>query len=83
MAYLAHRVIINKNLLYLHSEITFHANVHNMNIRRKDLFSIPPFRLSIFKRSISNVYNSSPDLLMPLKSHIEKYRCHKIIEYQF
>lgn len=47
------KIIHFKTPPYLYNKITFRTDVHNINIRRKDLITIPIHRLSKFQHSFS------------------------------
>lgn len=55
---------------YLYNRITYRTDIHNINIRRRDVISLPPYRLDIFKRSFSyniyKLYNSLPFIMKSL-----------------
>lgn len=59
-----YKLMLSKSPPYLYNRIQFRTDVHNINIRRKDLLTIPRHRLEIFKRSfsycISNLINKLP-----------------------
>lgn len=38
---------------YLHRKLSFRTDVHNVNVRRKDLLTIPKHSKELFKRSFS------------------------------
>lgn len=48
-----YKILVNKSPPYLFDRISFRTDVHNVNIRRKDLLTIPRHRKEIFKRSFS------------------------------
>ena len=50
---LYHNIMVNKEPAYLYNKIRFRTDVHNVNIRRKDLLSVPLHKLSIFERSFT------------------------------
>lgn len=59
---LVHKVLIEKKPSYLHRKILFRADVHNVNIRRRNLIDCPKHKLHIFERSFTYIayrlYNS-------------------------
>ena len=61
---LIHRVLTEKKPSYLHRKIKFRTDIHNVNIRRKNLICCPKHKLQIFKRSFTylafKLYNSIP-----------------------
>lgn len=48
-----HRLLLIKTPPYLHRRLQFRTDVHNINIRKKDLLTIPKHRKQVFKRSFS------------------------------
>lgn len=47
------KIIMNKTPPYLLERIQFRTDVHNVNIRRKDIITIPKHNKELFKRSFS------------------------------
>jgi len=62
-----HTIIRNETPPYLYNKIKFRTDVHNINVRRKDLLDIPKHNLETFKRSFTycapNVYNKIPAII--------------------
>lgn len=60
-----HRLIISKEPAYLYRKITFRTDIHNLNIRRKNLIYPPSFKTVLSERSFTfqvyKVYNSVPN----------------------
>lgn len=48
-----HKILKYKSPPYLLNKLTFRNDVHNINIRRKDILTVPQHRKEIFKRSFS------------------------------
>lgn len=48
-----HKLIKLKSPQYLYNKIRFRTDVHNINIRKKDMLSLPPHKTSLFQRSFS------------------------------
>lgn len=61
---LIHKVLSDKKTSYLHRKIQFRTDVHNINIRRKNLICCPKHRLHLFERSFTylayKLYNVVP-----------------------
>lgn len=59
-----HKIIYNKCPPYLLNKVRFRTDVHNINIRRKDIITVPVHAHNFFTRSYSyyicKVYNSIP-----------------------
>ena len=62
-----HKILIDKKPTYLHRKIRFRTDVHNVNVRRKNLICCPKHRLHLFERSFSylayKLYNGVPQAL--------------------
>lgn len=69
-ASLIHKIITTKKPCYLHRKITYRTDVHNLNLRRKNVVSCPHHRLQLFKHSFTysvyKIYNSIPDCIKAL-----------------
>lgn len=67
-----HKLILHKMPPYLYNKITYRTDVHNINIRRKDLITPPQYKFSIFERSfaynIAKNYNAVP-------ANLKNYSC--------
>jgi len=65
-----HKIIRTGVPQYLSRRVRYRTDVHNINIRRRDLLSIPRHRLEVYKRSftycISSIYNNLPAHLKSL-----------------
>lgn len=63
-ATLYHSIVSNKKPAYLYNKIRFRTDVHNVNIRRKNIITPPLHRLALLERSFSydiyRVYNNVP-----------------------
>lgn len=61
---------------YLWRKIRYRTDVHNVNVRRKDLLTIPSHKLALFRRSfsynIAHIFNELPDHLKNLSPKIFK-----------
>lgn len=64
---LYHKIIVSELPSYLHDKIRYRTDIHNINIRRRHLLSLPKYRLSLFRRSfayrICIEYNALPETL--------------------
>lgn len=47
------KIINSRTPPYLHRKISFRTDVHNVNVRRKDLLTVPKHSKELFKRSFS------------------------------
>lgn len=60
-----HRILTQKTPPYLYYKIRYRTDVHNVNVRRKNVLCTPRFKLELFRRSFSYDvcarYNSLPD----------------------
>lgn len=74
---LFHNIIISKSPPYLFEKISYRTDVHNINIRKKNLLSIPQHKSRQFRSSFSytvaNFYNRIPDSLKRLNLTAFKY----------
>lgn len=66
-AVLFHKLVITKKPPYLYNKIRFRSDVHNINIRRKDMLTPPLHKSALFERSfsynIARIYNNVPSEL--------------------
>lgn len=80
---LIHRVLSDRKPGYLCRKIRFRTDVHNINIRRKNLISCPKHRLQLFKKSFSymafKLYNQIPCSFYSLNVTTFKIRCKKYL----
>lgn len=54
-----YKIINNRTPPYLHRKLSFRTDVHNVNVRRKDLLTVPKHSKELFKRSFSyNIVHS-------------------------
>lgn len=76
-----HKIIVNKVPAYLYNKIRFRTDVHNINLRNKNIITPPQHKYSFFERSfqfcIAKVYNSVPNSYKKLsvsqfKRHLKK-----------
>lgn len=82
MACFYHKILMHKTPPYLFDRLCFRTDVHNVNIRRKDLLTIPKHRKELFKRSFSynvarvlNKVTKTCDVLSVSHRHVkEAYR---------
>lgn len=62
-----HRIVSKMKPRYLYNKIRYRTDIHNVNIRKKNMIDLPKYRLSLYKRSfsytISVEYNSLPSEL--------------------
>lgn len=74
---LAHKVVQEKTPPYLYNKITYRTDVHNVNIRRKGLLTIPRHRTKLFQGSFSyrvcKVLNNLPSKVKILKNNNFKF----------
>lgn len=67
LASLQHSIVLNKSPPYLYQKITFRTDVHHLNLRYKNVLTIPAHKTSLFRRSfkynIANIYNGLPSVL--------------------
>jgi len=66
-ACLYHKIMSTQRPSYLHDRVRYRTDVHNLNVRRKDLLDVPKHRTEAYKRSFSysivQCYNNIPDLI--------------------
>lgn len=66
-----HKLVTTKQPPYLYRRITFRTDIHNLNVRRKNMIYPPSFKTALFQRSftfqIYKIYNSVPDSLKQLR----------------
>lgn len=69
-AVLFHKIILYKQPPYLYNKIRFRTDVHNLNLRRKNLIYPPSHKSALFQRSFTfqvyKTYNSVPGHLKSL-----------------
>lgn len=53
MTYFFYKIVKYKSPSYLHDKISYRTDIHNINIRRKNLLTIPRHNKQLFKRSFS------------------------------
>lgn len=73
-----HGIVSTRCPPYLYNKIRYRSDIHNLNIRRKSLITIPVHRTSLFERSfkynIAKIYNSVP---VEVKvSNVNRFRIH-------
>lgn len=71
-----HNIILKRSPPYLFNRLVYRTDVHNINIRRRNILSCPRHRTSTFKRSFSynicKLYNGVPDHLKLLNQNMFK-----------
>lgn len=85
---LFNKLLLIKKPTYLYQKITFRSDVHNINIRRKDLLTIPRHHTSGFRKSFSyvicKVTNIMPlDLLTNENCAFKRKLKQKLLENNF
>lgn len=71
-----HKLITLKTPAYLYNRIRFRTDVHNINIRKKDMLSMPPHRSAFYERSFS--YN-----IVHLYNEIDtKFKTMSLLEFK-
>lgn len=82
-ACLYHKIIVGRTPLYLFKKIKFRSDLHSVNIRNKNLITIPFHRTALFERSysydIANNYNSLPNFLKLFTYNKFKIHLHQIL----
>lgn len=48
-----HRILLTKSPPYLYARIRYRTDIHNVNVRRKNMISLPKYKLTLFKRSFT------------------------------
>ena len=81
------KIIENKLPSYLYDKISFRTDVHNINIRRKDVLTIPLHRTSSYQKSFSYIVCKVINLLpLDIKSlkpiTLKKHLKHKLLNNQ-
>ena len=80
-ATLFNKLLILKKPVYLHRKLTFRSHIHNVNIRCKDLLTIPRHPTTGFQKSFSyticKVLNIMPPELINNKNSIFKRKLKK------
>ena len=83
MGVLIHKVINLKEPLYLSELIVHRGNLHNVNIRYRDIISIPQHRTEFYKSSFNYlagyVYNSLPRELKECSGTVFKSKLKKFV----
>lgn len=75
-----HRLILLKSPQYLYNKIRFRTDIHNINIRKKDMLSMPRHKSVLYQRSFSynivKLYNQIDKnmKLMPMSSFKKKVK---------
>lgn len=59
-----HKILTNKQPMYLYRKVKFRSDIHSINIRLKDAITPPLHKTSLYERSFSfNIYNTYNNLL--------------------
>lgn len=87
-ASLYHTIILTQKPAYLYNKVTYRTDIHNVNIRRKDLITLPQYKLSLFRRSFTYdlyiLYNSlSTNTKQLTKKHFKKHLFKTLFDSQW
>lgn len=82
-ATLFNKLLLLKKPVYLHRKLTFRSDIHNVNIRRKDLLTMPRHHTTGFQKSFSymicKVLNIMPPDLINNKNSLFKRKLKKML----
>lgn len=82
-ACLFHKILLTTKPPYLYNKVRYRTDIHNINIRFKNVICIPRHRLETFKKSfsyhISKTMNVIPDEVKQLSPPIFKKRLRKLL----
>lgn len=80
---LLHTILLNKTPPYLYNKIKFRTDIHNVNIRRKDMLCIPKHKLTLYRKSFtyqaSKIYNLIPTEIKELPSRSFRNRLRQLL----